>query len=58
MSLIFSLEPVFAAVFAWTLGGEPFLSVNALGGGLILAGMAVGELGRRRRASPAEVLPT
>jgi len=58
VSLIFSLEPVFAAVFAWTLGGEPFFLANALGGGLILAGMVLGELGRHRRASGTEVLPT
>ena len=35
VSLIFALEPVFAAVFAWTLGGEDFQALNALGGLLI-----------------------
>ncbi|MBI4375174.1 MAG: DMT family transporter [Elusimicrobia bacterium] len=46
VSLIFSLEPLFAALFAWTLGREPFQPARALGGGLILAAMALGELSR------------
>lgn len=60
VSLIFSLEPVFAALFAWTLGGERFSPMSAAGGGLIVAAMMAGELskldllkGRRK-----EVLPT
>ena len=39
VSLIFSLEPVFAALFAWTIGGEPFTAVSAVGGALIVAAM-------------------
>lgn len=39
VSLIFSLEPVFAAVFSWTIGGEPFTAVSAVGGALIVAAM-------------------
>lgn len=35
VSLIFTLEPVFAGVFAWTLGGEEFIPVRAFGGLLI-----------------------
>ncbi|UPT73596.1 MAG: DMT family transporter [Elusimicrobiota bacterium] len=31
VSLIFSLEPVFAALFAWTLGGERFVPGRAAG---------------------------
>jgi len=31
VSLIFALEPVFAALFAWTLGGEVFIARRALG---------------------------
>lgn len=46
VSLIFSLEPVFAAVFAWTLGGESFAASAALGGGVIVAAMVIGELSR------------
>jgi drug/metabolite transporter (DMT)-like permease len=60
VSLIFSLEPVFAALFAWTLGGEHFAPARAAGGALIVAAMMAGELskldlmkGRRK-----EVLPT
>lgn len=60
VSLIFSLEPVFAALFAWTLGGEIFVPARAAGGALIVAAMMAEELskldllkGRRN-----EVLPT
>jgi drug/metabolite transporter (DMT)-like permease len=42
-SLVFTLEPAFAAIFAWTLGGEPFLPERAAGGILILAAMMAGE---------------
>jgi drug/metabolite transporter (DMT)-like permease len=44
-TLIFTLEPVFAALFAWTLGGEPLLPLKALGGALILAAMLLSESG-------------
>lgn len=60
VSLIFSLEPVFAALFAWTLGGETFRPAAALGGGLIVAAMMAGELskldllkGRRKEVLPS-----
>ena len=46
VSLIFSLEPVFAAVFAWTLGGESFRSASALGGALIVGAMVASELSK------------
>ncbi len=46
VSLIFSLEPVFAAVFAWTLGGEPFAPARAAGGALIVAAMMADGLSR------------
>ncbi|MBI4370782.1 MAG: EamA family transporter [Elusimicrobia bacterium] len=58
-TLIFSLEPVFAAVFAWTLGGETFVPSRAAGGLLIVAAMITGELsslglfkGRRKEILP------
>ena len=58
VALIFSLEPVFAALFAWTLGGEAFVPARAAGGALIVAAMIVGQLSKldllRRRS---EVLP-
>ena len=44
VSLIFVLEPVFAAVFAWTLGGESFILSRAMGGILIVVAMIVSEL--------------
>jgi drug/metabolite transporter (DMT)-like permease len=40
VSLIFALEPLFAAIFAWTLGGETFLLRGAVGG-LFIAGALV-----------------
>ncbi|MCP4580210.1 MAG: DMT family transporter [candidate division Zixibacteria bacterium] len=36
VSLIFALEPLFAAIFAWTLGNEAFVTYRALGGFLIV----------------------
>jgi drug/metabolite transporter (DMT)-like permease len=60
VSLIFSLEPVFAAAFAWTLGGEAFAPARAAGGALIVAAMMAGELskldllkGRRKEILPS-----
>jgi drug/metabolite transporter (DMT)-like permease len=45
-ALIFSLEPVFAALFAWALVGETLGATGLLGGALILGGMIVAELKR------------
>ncbi len=44
VALIFSMEPVFAAVFAWTLGGEGFAWTRAAGGLLIVTAMILSEL--------------
>jgi drug/metabolite transporter (DMT)-like permease len=41
VSLIFALEPVFAAVFAWTLGGETFRTQSAMGGLLIFIALVL-----------------
>ena len=41
VSLIFAFEPVFAGLFAWTLGGEEFVLHGAIGGGLIAIALAV-----------------
>lgn len=59
VSLIFSLEPVFAAVFAWTLGGEALVPVKAAGGALIVAAMVTGELSKLSllKGRKKEVLP-
>jgi drug/metabolite transporter (DMT)-like permease len=59
VGLIFTLEPVFAAGFAWTLGGEEFLAAKAAGGLLIVSGMIIGELSKFnfKRVRSKEVLP-
>lgn len=59
VGLIFSLEPVFAAVFAWTVGGESFSGRRACGGLLILTGMILGELSKLTLGAgrKKEVLP-
>lgn len=44
VSLIFTTESVFAAMFAWTLGREPFVPLQALGGLLIFVAMILSEL--------------
>ncbi len=44
VSLIFALEPVFAGLFAWTLGGEQFVQHRALGGLLIFLALIVSGL--------------
>jgi drug/metabolite transporter (DMT)-like permease len=43
-ALIFTLEPVFGALFAWTLGGELFGWLSAAGGLLIVLAMFISEL--------------
>lgn len=59
VGIIFTLEPVFAAIFAWTWGGEEFVWAKAGGGLLIVSGMIIGELSKFnfRRALKKEVLP-
>lgn len=49
VSLIFAFEPVFAALFAWTLGGESFTRSGALGGLLIFAALVLAGLGPRKQ---------
>ena len=44
VSLIFALEPAFAAMFAWTLGGETIVRHRALGGLLIFIALAMSGL--------------
>ncbi|UCH32153.1 MAG: DMT family transporter [Candidatus Bathyarchaeota archaeon] len=41
VSMILALEPVFAGLFAWTLGGEPIIFHRAIGGLLIFLGMLI-----------------
>jgi len=44
VSLIFALEPVFAGLFAWTLGGENFITHRAIGGLLIFIALVISGL--------------
>lgn len=44
VSLIFALEPVFAAIFAWTLGEEAIITHRALGGCLIFIALIISSL--------------
>lgn len=44
VSLIFALEPVFGALFAWTLGGEIFKVNQVIGGLLIFVALIVHEI--------------
>ncbi|MDE2491992.1 MAG: EamA family transporter [Elusimicrobia bacterium] len=60
VSLVFALEPVFGAIFAWTLGGEPFEPRRAAGGALIVAAMMAEQVSKLdlRRGRRKEILPT
>ncbi|OGF49881.1 MAG: hypothetical protein A2231_05300 [Candidatus Firestonebacteria bacterium RIFOXYA2_FULL_40_8] len=42
--LLITTEPVFAAVFAWTLGGEKIIPMAMLGGMVMVAGMMLSEI--------------
>ncbi|MGH3762910.1 DMT family transporter [Actinophytocola sp.] len=64
-TMIFLLEPVFAALFAWTAGGERFSAIPAAGGALIVVAMAWTEWTKPREPEPltdetptAEAAPT
>jgi drug/metabolite transporter (DMT)-like permease len=48
-ALIFTLEPVFAAMFGIALHGDRFGPIALSGGALILAGMIIAELGPQLR---------
>jgi drug/metabolite transporter (DMT)-like permease len=43
-SLLLSTEPVFAASFSWTLGGEIFVPLKAIGGLFIVASIFLSEI--------------
>lgn len=51
VALIFALEPVFAGLFAWTYGGEPFEMKSGVGGFLIFAAMIIASFSARRPES-------
>lgn len=50
-SVIFALEPVGAALFAWAWTGQPVTSAEWLGGALIVSGVLVGALTGKRGAA-------
>jgi drug/metabolite transporter (DMT)-like permease len=51
-AIIYTLEPVAAAVFAFLLGGERLGPLGAAGGGLIVLGMLAARLRPSRGSSP------
>lgn len=51
VSLIFAFEPVFAAVFAWTMGGEEFVFRSAVGGFFIFAALVMSGYSNRKKKS-------
>jgi drug/metabolite transporter (DMT)-like permease len=51
-ALIYVTEPVFAATFSWLFTGETFAPIGWLGGGLILAGMVLSEIGSGGEGDP------
>ncbi len=55
VSLIFALEPVFAAIFAWTIGGEEFVMRGAIGGSFIFLALIISgiRVPSRRQAKSA-----
>jgi drug/metabolite transporter (DMT)-like permease len=55
-ALIFALEPIFAALFAWLWIGETMTAALWIGGGLMLLGVIVAEVGPSRGRA-AERLP-
>jgi len=50
VALIFALEPVFAGIFAWTVGRETFSPLNALGGLLVFLAVVLSTLPERKPA--------
>ena len=52
VSLIFALEPVFAAIFAWTVGGEELIKHRAFGGLLIFLALILSGLPNPSKRPP------
>jgi drug/metabolite transporter (DMT)-like permease len=48
VSLILAFEPVFAVLFAWTLGGESFVYDKAIGGLLIFLALIISSVPSRK----------
>lgn len=56
-AVIFTLEPVFAAIFAFILLGEAITTRTLTGGGFIIAGILLAELGPHTKKAPQETVP-
>ncbi|MBN1458182.1 MAG: DMT family transporter [Armatimonadetes bacterium] len=56
VAIIFTAEPVFAAVFAWAIQGEVLGLSGLLGGGLIIAGILAAQLTTRPRPVGEETI--
>ena len=48
-SLLLTTEPISAALFAWTLGGERIIPIAAFGGFLMVAGMIISEIPEKKK---------
>ena len=44
MAIILTFQPLVTALYSWTLGGEKFVPMSAVGGGLMVAGMLISEI--------------
>jgi len=51
-ALVFSLEPVAAALFSHVYGGEPLSRADWIGGALVVLGVVVGEVGGALERGP------
>lgn len=51
-AILFSLEPVFAVLTSWLLGAERLTGRILLGGGLVLLGVLLAEVGAHRPLAP------
>jgi drug/metabolite transporter (DMT)-like permease len=50
VSLILALEPVFAGLFAWTLGSEPLIPHRAVGGLFIVLGIIISGIPQKQKS--------
>jgi drug/metabolite transporter (DMT)-like permease len=46
-ALVFSLEPLFVALFAWTIGGEEVVAAGIMGGVMIIAAIICAQIYRK-----------
>lgn len=50
-ALVFSLEPVFVAIFAWTIGHEKIVMAELVGGAMIIAAIICAQIYRKEEIS-------